>query len=242
MTKRRVGVALAVLVTLGCGGKPEKGKVEEPGEPQAAQEEKAAPAEKPPVPDEPEQPPIPAVTALQDTRELSWSGKFGGLDELEWIVALANESLTAAGGPVIERTIIFVLLKSGAGWQWALTHSDGAFTVGEEGLIVTDVAEGSTEPRQAFVEYGAVPDTALEALEAAVEKTPIPKKPTPEEWELLLVEVSTEEDHVKDYSPGSMSELQLVKWPPDKPSKAKPSKSLGEMAARLSNILKAPNP
>jgi hypothetical protein len=241
MTKQRVGAALAVLVILGCGGKPGKGKVEEPGEPQAAQKGEAAPAEKPAVPAEPEQPPLPEVTALQDTRELSWWGKLGGLDELEWIVALGNESLTAAGGPVIERTIIFVLKRSGAGWQWVLTHSDGAFTAGEEGLIVTQVPEGSSEPRQAFVEYAAVPDTALDALEDAVGKTPIPKKPTPEEWELLQVEVSTETDHVKDYSPGSISELQLVKWPPDKPSKSK-SKSLGEMAVRLSSILKASKP
>jgi len=241
MTKRRVGVALAVLVVLGCGGKPEKGKVETPGEPEAVQEEKATQAGKPPVSTEPEQPPLPEITALEDARELSWWGKFGGLDELKWIVALGNESLTAAGGPVIERTIIFVLLKSGTGWQWVLTHSDGAFTVGEEGLIVTGVSEDAPEPRQAFVEYAAVPDTALDALEDAVEKTPIPKKPTPEEWELLLVEVSTETDHVKDYSPGSISELQLVKWPPDKPSKSK-SKSLGEMAVRLSSILKASKP
>jgi len=187
-----------IFVLAGCPKQDAGTEVEEPTTPTTAVEP-AEPAE-PVEPAEPEEPPEPEVTALEDTREATWGGKLGAIEEIKWIVATEPEG---------EGVSVLVYMPTGDGAMWVKTASEGEFTVGEEGVLVT---EGGALK---MVEYG-----------------PVPKKATEEGEGLLTIRVSSEGAHVMGHLKGTLSpEVKPMKG--KKPPKGKASKSLGAMAQKI---------
>jgi hypothetical protein len=204
-----------IFVLAGCPKQDAGTEVEEPTTP-ATPVEPAEPAE-PVEPAEPEPPPPPEVTALDDEREATWGGKLGAIEEIKWIVATEPEG---------EGASILVYMPSGDGAMWVKTASEGEFTVGEEGVLVTEGGELK------IVAYEPVPVEIVDMLKVSIQKTPIPKKATEEGEGLLTIRVSSEGAHVTAHVKGTLS--PEVKPPKGKkPPKPKASKNLGAMAQKI---------
>ncbi|MFH1438060.1 MAG: hypothetical protein ABIJ56_20295 [Pseudomonadota bacterium] len=218
---------IAIAVVFGLAGCPKKeGKTSEPVEPVAPlPEEPAEPAE----PAEPEEPALPEVTALEDSRDPAWGGKLGGLDNLKWIVVTKS----GGGGEGTAAASIFVLVNGDGGMKWILATSHGEFTVGENGLLLTD-----EEGEKGFAGYTAVPVESNPDIARVVEKTPVPKKEPKEAEGLLGIDISYEGSHVKAAMAGSFEPPAATAKKPAK-IKAGGSKNLGAMAERLIGLWRA---
>jgi predicted small lipoprotein YifL len=246
--KKVLLITASFMMLASIAGCPKKGEKKEPVEPKTPPPvEPVEPAE-PAEPAEPEEPPLPDVQAFEDTREATWGGTLGTMDQIKWIIVTQKETVAAASGPGVERTWILILKPAEGAAQWIRTSSDGEYTAGENGLIVTEMtlkdkgdAEHtmSTVPKQNFVEYQPVPEAALAAVKKAVEKTPVPKKASAEGAEGLDIEVSTEKAHVKAVMAGSII-VDPLKPNPALPAKGgKASKDLGKMATALGDLYSA---
>lgn len=204
-----------IFVLAGCPKQETTTEVEEPTTP-ATPVEPAEPAESI-EPEEPEEPPPPEVTALEDTREATLGGKLAAIEEIKWIVATEPEG---------EGVSILVYMPSGDGAMWIKTVSDGEFTVGEEGVLVS---EGGVLK---IAEYQPVPIETADMLKITIQKTPIPKKATEEGEGLLTIRVSSEGAYVTAHMKGTLS--PEVKPPKGKkPKKGKASKNLGAMVQKI---------
>jgi hypothetical protein len=204
-----------IFVLAGCPKKDTTTGTEEPTNPPTEPGEGTEPTE-PPEEVIPEAPPEPTVTALEDTREATWGGKLATMDVIKWVAGMQKEG---------EATAILVFKPAGDGAMWAKATSEGEYTLGEEGILVTEAGA------KKLVEYEAVPADVFAVLKTTIEKTPIPKKATEEGEGLLTIQVSSEPALVMAHLKGTLSpEVKAAAKPP---KKGKVSKDLGAMVQKI---------